>query len=444
MSKHLSLRDKQMRDILAYDQDISRKAFNQEIRWVKQWNETYEEPDRAEKRVAFEIEQFFIKLSDAVDSVKDQFYSTRAEQPVGEIVKQYQLLIAYLKQYMIRRPLNQRDLAVIEDKFDLLAVPIDEIATIANLNHWRGEQSMRNLADLLNNHNYISLENSSLKPIPAQMVQAPFQAPNVTFDRPMKSKGVEMVMQTDNLSPQELKGYIEGLSSDEIKQILYYSPLQSKILDEFYQIKANKPSASLKKEIKRNPMWSQAIYDASIQNASPRKKSSKQEAQPVEDQLDFGDPRIAETASSYQDYQRFQQREALKELNRRASQYGAAVGSWEDLATPSPAFDESRQSLEEQGDGHRASIGKASKKYGKGTNEGFLGGLPGGMRTQLAYNPKDSVPLGHLLPVSEKELTLPMKMQFLNNTERHRVYDDDEVQINSQSNYKKMLKRNKK
>ena len=104
---------------------------------------------------------------------------------------------------------------------------------------------------------------------------------------------------------------------------------------------------------------------------------------------------------------------------------GAAVESWEDIDVP-------------VGEGR-----KKGTKYG-GTNEGFLGGQPGGFRTALAYKPSDSAPIVIHKPLSyndEVDVSLPMKMQFLNMTDTHRLYDDDEPVVNSQSQYKKLKKR---
>lgn len=411
-----SLRDKQARMALDYDRDIAERAFNMSKKWIKQFNETYLAPDRQEKAVAFEIDNYFIKLQNACDVVLDSYYSSRDEQPTAEIVKIYNSLVAYLNQYIARNPLNQRDWSIIEDKFDLISVPVGKISSIADANGWRGRETMATLNDLLEYHNYVSLDNRSLKQMPLDAQK--FAVPSVRFDTPVipqenvyVPRGAEMETQTIQPDQMRIKQYIKTLNANQINVIVSKLPReQSETLQlKLIATKKIKDKRSILQQQAENDLGFADLLMEEMRAVPPQSASSAYPAPQTE-----------------ADFKRLQQEEQLN------ADFMAFLAAEELGAGPVPP------SEEEEGSGRRR-----SKKHGKGTPEGILGGLPGGMRNALALRPIDRRPLNLDNPFADDEvdLSLPMRMQFLNNTEHYKLYDDDEPQINSQSQYKKMKKR---
>jgi hypothetical protein len=413
-----SLRDKQARMALDYDRDIAERAFNMSKKWIKQFNETYLAPERQEKAVAFEIDNYFIKLQNAADVVLDSYYSSRDEQPTAEIVKIYNSLVAYLNQYVARNPLNQRDWSIIEDKFDLISVPIGKISAIADANGWRGRETMATLNDLLEYHNYVSLDNRSLKQMPLDAQK--FSVPSVRFDTPIlpqenvyvPPRGAEMETQTIQPDQMKIKQYIKSLTATQINAIL------DKMPEEQSTVLFAKLADKKKIKDKRSILQQQAESDLGF-------------ADLLMEEMQAVPPRPAASAypapQTQADFERLQREE---QLNADWEAFLAAEELGAEFNEPPPE--------EEEGSGRRR-----SKKHGKGTPEGILGGLPGGMRNALALRPIDRRPLNldNPMPDNEEDLSLPRRMQFLTTTEHYRLYDDDEPQINSQSQYKKMKKR---
>lgn len=404
----MSLRDKQSRMALDYDRDIAERAFNISKKWIKQFNETYLAPSRQEKAVAFEIDNYFIKLQNAADVVLDSYYSSRDEQPTAEIVKIYNSLVAYLNQYIARNPLNQRDWSIIEDKFDLISVPVGKISAIADANGWRGRATMATLNDLLEYHNYISLDNNSLKQMPLDAQK--FAVPAVRFDDPIVPRGSEMETQTIQPDQMRIKQYIKSLTANQINVIV------NKLPEEQAGALTAKLEVAKKIKDKRSILQQQSVNDLGFADLL------MEEMQAVPSRPAASDYPTPQTEADFERLQREQRLNANFMAFLDADELGARF-------SPPP---------EEEGSGHRR-----SNKQGKGTPEGILGGLPGGMRNALALRPIDRKPLNldNDMPDDEEELTLPMRMQFLNTKDHYRLYDDDEPQINSQSQYKKMKKR---
>lgn len=136
----MSLRERQIREVLDEDlrhrQEVVRRQFKQ----AKLMNETYTPPNRFEKKVAFAIDKYFLELQKyadmAVNSVATEEGVEQAsfinEDALRGLLSIYNELVAYLDTYMAGNPLNQRDIAVIENKFDALQPAISNLADRAD------------------------------------------------------------------------------------------------------------------------------------------------------------------------------------------------------------------------------------------------------------------------------------------------------------------------
>lgn len=440
-----SLRDKQIREVLDYDREISKRAYNLELKWAKQINETYLAPDRQEKAVAFQIDQYFIKLRNALDVVIQEYSSTRQEQPINEIVKQYQLLIAYLNQYIERKPLNQRDISIIEDKFDLLTSSVQNIASIADAEQWKGANAMNTLVDILEYHNYIPLTDSSLSKTPSKRLIV--TDPVIMGNPIMRQENVyvpreEMEIQTPAVDNKAIKRFINALTIGKLNDIIDNLPEEQSrpLILKLNEKKTLKDKKDYLREVSKEIEFSEIFMDLIIKERELKMKQQEETGVAWDEfaREQGGPASPPQTAAEFRKLQTQEAKSALREDFVRAKELGASVENWEELANrePAPMNEEREEMVKEEGQGRK----KKEKKYG-GDNEGILGGLPGGVRTALVSRPNDYKPITIGRPFSEEELTLPMKMQFLNQTDTHRLYDDDEPVINSQNNYKKMKKK---
>ena len=114
-----SLRERQIREVLDEDLRAYREVLNREVKQAKIMNETYAPPNRFEKRVAFTIDQYFLKLQRHADDIVNSLVNgDYKETGVKDLLYSYQELIAYLDTYASFNAINQRDKAIIENKFD--------------------------------------------------------------------------------------------------------------------------------------------------------------------------------------------------------------------------------------------------------------------------------------------------------------------------------------
>jgi phosphoribosyl-ATP pyrophosphohydrolase len=247
-----------------------------------------------------------------------------------------------------------------------------------------------------------------------------FSVPSVRFDTPIlpqenvyvPPRGAEMETQTIQPDQMKIKQYIKSLTATQINAIL------DKMPEEQSTVLFAKLADKKKIKDKRSILQQQAESDLGF-------------ADLLMEEMQAVPPRPAASAypapQTQADFERLQREE---QLNADWEAFLAAEELGAEFNEPPPE--------EEEGSGRRR-----SKKHGKGTPEGILGGLPGGMRNALALRPIDRRPLNldNPMPDNEEDLSLPRRMQFLTTTEHYRLYDDDEPQINSQSQYKKMKKR---
>jgi hypothetical protein len=240
-----------------------------------------------------------------------------------------------------------------------------------------------------------------------------------------------MEVRTPVIDKKAIKRFISTLSATKINRIVNEMPEEqgNELQAELGLIGTLKDRRTfLQQEAKNNLAFAEIMMDQ-LQRASPSKAA-------VDEELGYYPS--PQTEADFARLQREEEAYARQIAINRANQYGAAVSSYEAIAARPPPPSPSEFSpliKQEKGEGRR--------KSGKGTPEGILGGLPGGMRNALALRPIDRRPLNldSDMPDNEVDLSLPMRMQFLTTTDKHRLYDDDELVVNSQSQYKKMKKR---
>jgi hypothetical protein len=104
-------------------------------------NETYAPPNRFDRKVAFEIDRYFITLQKMLDVITNVFASeepmpqlpvirAKLSNDVDNLLSVYNELITYMRHYASYAPLLQRDIAVFENKFDAIQPQIEQVATL--------------------------------------------------------------------------------------------------------------------------------------------------------------------------------------------------------------------------------------------------------------------------------------------------------------------------
>jgi len=152
----MSLRDKQIREILDEDVKYYNEALKREFQQVRLMDESYAPPNKLERQVAFKIDEYFIELNKIIDEM-----ITGDENKIIDLTTTYDKLIAFLDRYASRHPLNQRDLATLENKFDEITPKIEQLANMAmNSNHPQAK-NLNALYNLLEARDYISLSGNT-------------------------------------------------------------------------------------------------------------------------------------------------------------------------------------------------------------------------------------------------------------------------------------------
>ena len=118
-SAPINLRDRQIREALDEDLNYYRQVLDREFKQARLMNETYAPPNQQEKQVAFQIDRYFTKFQQEADMITNGFANDVIEDP-SALISAYQELIGYLEVYARYGTLNQRDISVIENKFDAI------------------------------------------------------------------------------------------------------------------------------------------------------------------------------------------------------------------------------------------------------------------------------------------------------------------------------------
>ena len=118
-----TLRQKQIKEILDYDKNISRVWFEQELKQARAYDSQYAEDDEVEKDTMFQLEEHVSDLRSALQAVADSYASGEQinNSMVSAIFTQYNTAVSFLKNYLNSgRKIPKRERDVIDDKFQEL------------------------------------------------------------------------------------------------------------------------------------------------------------------------------------------------------------------------------------------------------------------------------------------------------------------------------------
>ena len=159
----MSLRDKQIREVLDENVKYYNEALKRQFQQVRLMDESYAPPNRLEKKIAFDIDKYFIEMTKIIDGMISDYTNTEKFniKDISNLTSTYDTLIAFLSRYASTHPLNQRDLSAIEDKFDSLLPKISQLIDIASSNNLPDTNKLNALYNLIESRDYISLEGNT-------------------------------------------------------------------------------------------------------------------------------------------------------------------------------------------------------------------------------------------------------------------------------------------
>jgi hypothetical protein len=416
-----SLRNRQIQEILDEDLRAYREVLKREIKQAKIMNETYAPPNRFEKQVAFQIDQYFLKLQRHADDIVNNLVNGNyKEQGVKDLLYSYQELIAYLDAYTARSPINQRDKAIIENKFDAIANQVEQISSFADNIGWRSKFLLAELSDILDFKTYLPIENL---PFTKGIVSKEFKergfndpvvglrepvtpsrrdyndddeppaydfAPEAEFGSLEDAEEDISQMVSSSVIPKprnltEAKDYMRSLSMKDVRMF-------AKDLDMLDDLKAKKSKAGLRQKLTLNDII--RIYMLKEQGI----RTTKNRQPIVEDPEEL--------------------------LERTEATPPDSLAELEEEDTPSA-----------EGQGMSRGFGMC----GSGESEDMMYGLPQGYKKAMRLRPMDRTPV-HFKTQDERGedgLDLEDRMQFLNQLDTKPIKDD--IKVNSTGTYKKSM-----
>ena len=418
-----SLRNRQIREVLDEDLKSYREVLKREIKQAKIMNETYAPPNRFEKQVAFQIDQYFLKLQRHADDIVNNLVNGNyKERGVKDLLYSYQELIAYLDAYTARSPINQRDKAIIENKFDAIANQVEQISSFANSIGWRSKFLLAELSDILDYKTYLPIENLPFTKgiVSKEFAERGFNDPVVGLREPVipsprdyndddeppayefapeaefgsleeAEEDISQMASSSSVKPKpknrpEAMEYIKGLTPKEVRKF-------AEKLGMLDDLKAKKSNTGLKQKLRLGDI--RRIYMLKEEGILTDKQGEPIEEDP-EELLDKEEVEAEEEEE-------------------------------EEVAPPA------------QGQGMSGGMSRGFGMCGSGESEDMMYGLPQGYKKAMRLRPMDRTPVRFKTQDERGEdgLDLEDRMQFLNQLDTKPIKDD--IKVNSTGTYKKSM-----
>jgi hypothetical protein len=445
-SAPMNLRDREIREILDEDRKYYRQVLEREFRQARLMNETYAPPNLQEKQVAFKIDRYFLRLQEESDKLLNGLVSGTPEDPKG-LFSAYQELITYLQTYAKYGSLGQRDLAVIENKFDAIAPQIENIATASAAGGLKDASVLQQLAGILDNKHYVLLRGSSSVRIPEQ------EAPARESYRQRVERERERTLPPESGSEMEPLAQMFRQASARERTPLQQSPGEETAYP-------TETEAESETDVNRRARWGvpreattpmpkgRTALKAWLKTLTPQEwiqlSSDTGVLRELRETQTGNTAGIRQRATSAQIERIWRLKErgiitmpasAPRPAQREADLPPVVPEDEEELIDYGNEGAEGPQS-EMEGDGRRRSHGM---KIGAGEAEDMMFGRPAGMKKAMFLRPMDRRPVHFKTADQRKEvgLSLEDRMSFLNQLDSKPV--KDELKINSIHTYKKAM-----
>jgi hypothetical protein len=188
----LSLREREIREILDEDQKYNRVRFENEKKNAAINNITYSPPKKFEKAVAFEMNKYFIKIQAAIDKA----INDSTEQNFLDIVEAYRLTVEYIDAYANKRGLVQRDISKIEDKFDSISNSINHVVDLCRERNFIF--TLKKLENIKNNIDQRIYSYTDIRTTPRDFLSTGAPTPiSTTLRRPISEANLDSALYFD-------------------------------------------------------------------------------------------------------------------------------------------------------------------------------------------------------------------------------------------------------
>lgn len=464
-SAPMNLRDREIKETLDEDLKYYRQVLEREFQQARLMNETYAPPNRQEKQVAFNINNNFTKFQQQADMVTNRMASRDGKRiDLSGLFASYQELVNYLEVFAGYGSLNQRDLAVIENKFDAVAPQIDQIATQAVAQQLPQASTAIQLSNLLQNRHYILLRDNKPTPIavpsarPSARQRVPSNIGDTDSDSPAPVPFGQIMRAQSQL--ERARSIPAGAIKREPRDTGIYTTPTRYVAPPYAE-----PDYA---EMMFAPPQEESGAETTLPTGAPSRAKApittipktRGDAQlylkdiPQAEVIALADelgitPAVQERRSKQKSKQRgFKSLLMLAEVRKifQLREGGDVVRSAqaEAQADPTPLIEYGDQAQADQfipeeqlqGEGRRRQLGIMC---GAGESEDMMYGRPAGMKKALLLRPMDKRPV-HFKTADQRGeagLSLENRMMFLNQLGNKQI--KDELEINSTSSYKKAM-----
>jgi hypothetical protein len=477
-----SLRGRQIDEILDEDKKYYNEVLKREFQQVRLMNESFAQPNRLDRRVAFEIDRYFIGLATVLDKIVNDFTAEGQIQieDISKLIAAYQTLISYINRFANSHPLNQRDLAAIEDKFDAFLPKLEQVVAIADEQNLPQKDELNALYRLIESRDYISLsgniqpikgrrqmlvnrEASSVfphfDPYPSSYYESDTnyyrsqsqvrddtdkyneevveeskptsgreqhrevsRSPSRSSERPQSRGRTRQTWQVERQSSQtplkkeDLIEFLRNTPDEKIEEAIQNIPHLKKENEKL-------TNAQMGRKIMNNQSYMRDIYTylnegiAPTENVPTPRGKKVPEASIMREASLSADPNWRQTLLEHPEYEEDEEGSGKGSAPQRRGFKG-----------DSPLFVKTKP-------------GRFQMK-GKGESEDKMFGLPYGFKKALDLRPIDKKPIVHYNG-QDFDLTLEDRMEFLNQLDSHKI-PDEEFKLNSIKNLSEMRDTKKK
>lgn len=414
------MRDREIMEILDEDLRAYKEVYKREFHQARLMNESYAPPNRFERSVGFQIDKFFNELQQAIDVAIETQDS--ADAPL--VLSLYSQLIDYIERFTARNTISQRDISVIEDKFDKIEPSMYRLASLAQALGFRLFKQLDAVQQMIEDRTYlpIKFEMEQVKASPQMLInrndfrlgerQREFESPRADFgpppraDEPAPAPASPRKPRSSQFELRDVRNKIRDVAAAEG----YELP------DNFNSIKSKKSLESIWYDIKKVPAGDKL-----------EKRYQKREFELLFKGMKVAQPAEADAPPEYNVF------------DEPALEPQEGFGEGENIILSVGE----KPSRKGKGRKHRQRFGAAIFGGIGGDTEGEMGGLPAGFARGLEIRPHDRQPLTRYaadigLDGMEQDLELKDRMYFLNQLDSHAVpTEDNEFKMNSTQNLRK-------
>jgi hypothetical protein len=432
-SKPMSMRDAQIREILDEDLRAYKEVYKREFHQARLLNESYAPPNRFERGVGFQIDKYFSELQQAIDVVLET--QDNADAPL--VLSIYSQLVDYIDRFTARNTISQRDISVIEDKFDKIEPSMYSLAALAEARRFRLSNELDAVQQMIEDRTYL--------PIKFEMEQVKAN-PQMLINRNeyrLEKREREFAPARADFGPRPRAVSPKRAASPTPAPA---SPRKSRItLPEIFKLKelmkelAQSEGVQLPpnfNQIKKQSELKQIYFD--ILQIDRKDKAYVSVADKQFKKL------VSDASAAVQEKQASRQTPALAAADA-PPEYNVFD---EPAPEPQVGFGENiilsiGEKPRRKGRKHRQRFGAAMFGGIGGDTEGEMGGLPAGFARGLEIRPHDRKPLTRYaadigLDGMDQDLELKDRMYFLNQLDSHAVpTEDNDFKLNSIQNLRK-------